>query len=263
MRDEAALAEAAVGHREPSPMLNALAWLTATTAASSWTVIEPPQSRVDYLCTSSVQKEWRAQVGRRGELRFAPRTGAGQGEPELVWAIGKRGRLIGNNRGLAGGSLDWLPAGGGPRQKLLDITPIGFAQYRGDIFVAAGLSHRIEGDGSIYRLRARDNGRWQIDRVLDLQEAPLGTYAREGEWTLVTAIGVTHLDLRTLQARRLHTNLNWWQLGPSSIVGHKDRWYIGARRGVVRLTPDVDGYREQWMVPSDCRSFTGDCQCAP
>lgn len=241
-------------------MLTGIA-LVAASAASSWTVIDAPRPGIEWQCTSMVKQQWTTRV-TGGNLQFSPRTAAAKNR-DLVWAIGKRGVLVGRNRGLAGGTLEWVTDSGRQRHTLLDISPIAFAEHRGDIFVAAGLSHRVLGDGSIYRLRSRSGGQWQIEKVMDLEEAPLGAYARNGSWYLVTVLGVTRLDLATLETTRVHRNMYWWHLDPASIVEHRDRWYIGARRGVIRLTRDGAGYREQWMVPSDCKTFVGDCECSP
>jgi hypothetical protein len=240
-------------------MLTGIA-LIAASAASSWTVIDPPQPGLSWHCTSMVQQQWSARV-TGDKLLFSPRVPEAKNR-DLVWSIGKRGQLVGRNRGLAGGALEWVTDAGKQRRTLLDINPVAFAEHRGDIFDAAGQSHRVLGDGSIYRLRSGGGRDWQIEKVLDLEEAPLAAYARNGSWFLVTVMGVTRLDLHTLETTRLHRNMQWWQLDPSSIVEHRGRWYIGARRGVIRLTRDSQGYREQWMVPSDCKTFAGDCECS-
>ncbi|UHQ22141.1 hypothetical protein LVB77_15925 [Lysobacter sp. 5GHs7-4] len=229
-------------------------------ASSSWAVIDPPQSGVEWHCTSMVQRQWSARVSG-GQLTFTPHE-SGAKIRDLVWAIGKRGQLVGRNHGLAGGSLEWVTDAGRQRRTLLDSKPVAFAHHRGDIFVASDLSDRAAGGGAIYRLRARDTGQWQIEQVLKLDEAPLAGYTRGGSLYLVSVMGVNRLDLRTLQTARLHRNMQWWRLMPSSIVEHRGRWYIGAVRGVIRLTPDTEGYREQWVVPASCKTFAGDCECA-
>lgn len=238
-------------------MLTGIA-LIAATAASSWTVVDPPRAELDWHCSSLAPQEWRARVSG-DKLMFSPRAQDGR-NGDLVWSVGKRGQLVGRNQGLRGGSVDWVTDGGRQRRTLLDINPVAFAQHRGDIYVV-GVSNRTLRDGTIHRLRS-EGGRWQVEQVLRLDEPPLAAYARNGSWYLVTVIGVTRLDMQTLAATQLHRNMQWWRLNPSSIVGHRGRWYIGARRGVLRLTPDSEGYREQWMVPSECKTFVGDCACS-
>lgn len=240
-------------------MLTGIA-LVAAAAASSWTVVAPARTELDWHCTSMAQQEWGARVAG-DKLMFAPRAQDAK-NGDLVWSVGKRGRLVGRNQGMLGGSVEWVSDGGRQRRTLLDVNPIGFAQHRGDVYVV-GLSNRTFRDGSIHRLRSVDGKGWQVEQVLRLEEPPLAAYARGGSWYLLTVVGVTRLDLQTMQATRLHNNMQWWRVNPSSIVEHRGRWYIGARRGVIRLTRDSEGYREQWMVPSECKTYAGDCQCSP
>lgn len=241
-------------------MLTAIV-LAAAGASNSFVVIDPPPPGADWSCTSMIQRQWNPRVSA-GQLMFSSQDWSTR-RRDLVWAIGKRGHLVGRSHGLAGGSLEWVTNEGRQRRTLLELNPVAFAQHRGDIYVAGDRAYNAVEGGVIYRLRSRSGGQWQIEPVLKLDEAPLTGHAQGPGWYLVTGRGVIRLNLETLEVTRLHRNNQWWQLAPSSIVEHRGRWYIGAVRGVVRLTPDSDGYREQWIVPSDCKTFVGDCKCSP
>lgn len=241
-----------------------LAWSLAVVAAAvppstTWKAIAPPASAVEWRCANTSGHDWSVRTTPRGDLLFAA---APVQRAELVWPLPGGGRLVGTNKGESGGAIEWVSDSGAQRLELLRTNPVAFAQYRGDIYIATGPSNPATDRGEIYRMHRQAPLSWQIDKVLDLGEAPGAALADADQWTLVTGSGVTRVDLRTLATTRLHTNPHWSQVHPTSIVLRHGRWYIGARSAVIRLSPFNDAYREEWMVPPACAAAsTAACHC--
>lgn len=238
-------------------MWSGMVWMLLAVSASAWKAVPPPSTDAQWRCAGASTQDWQVQHGLRGEVLFAHAPGA---EATLSFRMPDGGRLVGTGHGASGGAVDWVSDTGDQRVRLLDAAPVAFTAYRGDVYIASGRSHAGPGQGQIHRLHRQGPGRWQIDKVLDLGEAPGAALARDETWTLVTATGMVNVDLRTLELTRVHGNPSWWQVDPASIAQRDGRWYIGARSAVIRLTPLGEGWREEWMLPPDCAAGDG-CRC--
>lgn len=238
-------------------MWSTVAWMLFAASAPTWKPVAPPATDAQWQCANASAHDWRVQAGSRGELLFSPASG---GEATLSFRMPDGGRLVRTDHGQAGGSVDWVSDAGDQRLQLLDTDPVAFTSYRGDVYIASGPSHAGVGQGQIHRMRKQGHGRWQIEKVLDLGEAPGAAAARNETWTLVTGTGVVSVDLRTLALTRVHTNRQWSQVAPRSLGQRDGRWFVGARSAVIRLTPVGDGWREEWLVPPDCAARHA-CPC--
>jgi hypothetical protein len=239
-------------------MGSGLAWWLLVVSASAWKAVAPPATDAQWQCANASAQEWRVQAGTRGELLFAHAPG---GIAALSFRMPDGGRLVGTDRGEFGGSVDWVSDAGDQRLQLLETNPVAFTLYRGDVYIASGLSHLGVEYGTIHRLHRQGPGRWQIDKVLDLGEAPGAALAKNETWTLATGTGVVNVDLRTLALTRVHTNRQWGQVHPTSLQQREGRWFVGARSAVIRLTPTGDGWREEWLLPPDCAARQA-CRCS-
>lgn len=240
-----------------------IAWVVLATASvtssANWNVTAPPANATQWRCATQSHSDWTVATGARGELLFATTPAH---PPELSQPLPGGGRLVGTRKGEWGGTVEWVSDSGAQRVELLHKPAVAFATFRGDVFIASGPDMFGE-RGEIHRMVRRGATRWQIDKVLDLQEVPAAALLEAGTWTLVTNRGVVRVDLRTLATSRLHTNLQWGQVAPGSVVHRQGRWYIGARSAVIRLSPFNSGYREDWMVPPSCAATPpgGACAC--
>lgn len=227
--------------------------------SSAWKTTAPPGNDAQWRCANHARNEWRVQTDARGGLLFAAPPAR---RPEFSLRLPGGGRLVGIDKGEFGGSVDWVSDSGRERLQLLQTNPVAFTQYRGDVYIASGLSHLGDEYGEVYRMHRLSPTRWQIDKVLDIDEAPTAALAESEVWTLVTTHGVMRVDLRSFTATRMHVNARWGSVYPNSVVHRQGRWYIGARGAVMRLSPSGDAYREEWMVPPDCAAATADfCRC--
>ncbi len=231
--------------------------LALAVSSTAWTVVAPPATQAQWSCANASPEQWRVQRDARGELVFAR---APAQTPQIVFAMPDGGQLVGTDHGEFGGSVEWVSDAGDQRLRLLDANPVAFTAWRGDIYIASGLSHLGLEHGEVYRMRQQGRGRWQIDKVLDLGEAPSAAAAEGDAWTLATGTGLVRVDLRTLALTRVHTNPQWWQVHPISIARREGRWFVGARSAVIRLSPLGEGWREDWMVPTACAAVRG-CGC--
>lgn len=227
-------------------------------SSSAWAPVAPPATAAQWSCANASPQEWRVQRGAHGELVFAP---ASARAPDLVWRMPDGGRLVGSNQGEFGGSVDWVSDAGDQRVRLLEANAVAFTAWRGDIYIASGLSHLGLEHGEIHRMRQQGRGRWQIDKVLDLEQAPSAAMAKDEAWTLVTGTGLLRVDLRSLAIARVHENPQWWQVYPTSLLQRDGRWFIGARSAVIRLSPVGEGWREEWMLPPGCAAADRICGC--
>lgn len=227
--------------------------------AGAWKASAPPGNEAQWRCANHARNEWRVQTDGRGEVLFAA---ASARRPEFSLRLPGGGRLVGIDKDEFGGSVDWVSDSGKERLQLLQTNPVAFTQYRGDVYIASGPSHLGAEYGHVHRMHRLSPTRWQIDKVLDLDEAPVAALAESEVWTLVTTQGVLRVDLRSFTATRMHVNPRWGSVYPNSVVHRHGRWYIGARGAVVRLSPSGDAYREEWMVPPGCGMAAADyCHC--
>ncbi|GAA5069902.1 hypothetical protein [Lysobacter panacisoli] len=231
----------------------------SVTPSTHWNVTAPPANAAEWRCANESRSDWTVGMGARGELLFATTPAH---PPELSQPLPGGGRLVGTNKGEWGGTVAWVSDSGAQRVELLNKPVVAFAAFRGEVFIASG-SNMYGERGEIHRMHRRGATRWQIDKVLDLAEVPSAALLEADTWTLVTNRGVVRVDLRTLATSRLHTNLQWGQVHPGSVVHRQGRWFIGARSAVIRLSPFNGSYREEWMVPPSCATTTpaGTCHC--
>lgn len=242
-------------------MTGALAWSVAFATATgappnAWKAVAPPANEREWTCASQSTTDWTVRTGSHGELLFAS---DGARHPDVSMAVPGGGRLVGSYRGESVGAVEWVSDSGRERVELLRANAVAFTQYRGDVYIATGQARNDRGE--IYRMHRQGATRWQIDKALDLGEAPGAAVAQDSTWTLVTGTGMTQVDLRTLAATRMHTNRQWGQVYPASLVRRQGRWYIGARSAVIRLSPSATAWREEWMVPPACAKPSAGCGC--
>lgn len=175
------------------------------------------------------------------------------------------GWLVGFDGGEFDGGLWWFAPDGKSRVRLSDANVHGFAAVAGRTFAVTGLAHGPYNDGTVVEI-VREHGTWRSVPFANLPTAPdTATAEPPGSLLVLTDAGLVRVDAKG--RTRLLVKTNYSGLYPSSMVRLDDgTLYIGMRRFVVRLTPAGDGYREDWLLPSDSRRFRmneSECECLP
>jgi hypothetical protein len=156
------------------------------------------------------------------------------------------GRLGADNHGEFGGSIWWEPAGA-PKVILARGNLNAFQRFGPHILGLEG----VQRSGRILSF-ARRAGRWLVDTLVSLQEAP---YASTVLWP-DTIIAATHSGIVMISGRSVRRAFGsrvWYLTYPNSVV--RDRSgvvYVGMLSAVSRLTPTGGGFQEDWLVPASC-----------
>ncbi|MCX7041697.1 MAG: hypothetical protein NT117_03205 [Gammaproteobacteria bacterium] len=241
-----------------STVPNATVVRQATRAPGGWAVIAPAQGS-GWQCANRSDQEWAVADAADG-VRVSPYQASG--DARLVLPDGE---LRGVNQGEFGGSLVWVGKDSRRVTVSTQVNPVALIRRGDDVFVASGLAHLGLASGAVLRLRRSNRGAWQVEKVMDLGEAPYaGVRVDDRTWVIVTSGGVTRIDLSTLAQKRIYQNRNWAMIYPNSIRPLDKAWLIGARRAVLRLAPAGQGYSESWLVPASCKQQLGPgCACQP
>ena len=188
------------------------------------------------------------------------------------------GQLVGSDMGEFGGSIWWRrPDGHHDTLRVQGRDTSGFHAdnlhrfilHRGAVYALVGLAHLTLNEGELLLL-SRDGTRWSARQLLSLGGAPRAVTRLGNDTILILttdSLLSVGLDPARPTRRALHGNGTWSYTYPSSMI--QDRAgliYIGMRGAVVRLTPAERGYKEDWLVPAQCRRRVpvgdwGPCRC--
>jgi len=230
-----------------------------------WASVSPPTTDQDWRCANYSPDEWRVETGPDDVVLIspAPRRGA-------ITLETTGGRLIGTNHGEFGGTVEWQHSRSSRRSLIINDNPVAFVASEHGIILVAGLAHLGVRRGHLLKLSRSGDESWLASEVLDLGTAPNAAQLVEKDRLLIaTTTGVALVDLRTMSKKVLYENPQWYLLYGGSIVQSKSGQIIlGKRRAVVSLTAVDSTYREEWWVPSTCRTLRRSsgpldpCECA-
>lgn len=225
---------------------------------SGWTVIGLPEGD-GWQCANRAEQEWTIAASSTTTARVTPLVPEPSLETRLELADGV---LVGTNHGEFGGKIEWRPRDLPARLVIDRVNPVAMIQRGDDVLIATGLAHMTLDAGEILRLSRAEGGDWVASKALDLGEAPnAATRLDDRTWVILTTKGVSRVDLDSLKSKVIHRNRNWWWIYGNSIVPVGDAWVIGARRAVIRLSPNGDEFVEEWLVPKSCALVGSDCRC--
>jgi hypothetical protein len=167
--------------------------------------------------------------------------------------------LVGVNRGEFGGAIEWHGDGTKTVAIVAADNPVAFIARRAHVFVFAGLAHLAIDEGHVLELTETNGGKWSFKTILDLGSAPNAVLSlASGEVVVLTTTGLVSVDLNKMVIWRLFQNSRWGYLYANSIAQLSGSVFVGARRAVIRLRPDKQGYVEEWWVDSKCPRMVGD-----
>ncbi|SFR85600.1 hypothetical protein SAMN05216570_0036 [Dyella sp. OK004] len=230
----------------------------ASQTPKGWVAIDQPNTDTGWRCANYSRQEWAVAGDLQHGIQVTPHKQTQQITLELT-----DGTLVGTNHGEFGGAIQWIGRNSPSQVIAPSAHPVAMTTRGSDVFVATGLAHMTLNTGNIIKLHHTKDGSWQTSKVMDLGEAPnAGVRIDDNTWVLLTTNGVTKIDLAKLTKEQIYRNSNWWKLYGNSIQQLGNSWIIGARRAVIRLTPNSNSYAEKWLVPDTCRNLSGpSCDC--
>lgn len=176
------------------------------------------------------------------------------------------GWLVGLDVGEFGGGLWWFGSDGKDNKKLSSENIVGFVNTSTGILALAGLAHLSLHDGKILKIVGDTRTGRKVETLVSLGSAPR-TFVSESPDTLLVLTTDSLIRVKTSGAVEKLSSTKYQQLYansmvllPSGIV------YFGMRHFVTRWTPTNEGYKEEWLVPSNCTQFKErdfDCICVP
>ncbi len=228
----------------PSSKVNPALWECAG-RGGSWVVSEPQSSMTikeldldseEQVVVPPQLKLTKEMVGKKSLLRTAS------------------GWLIGFDAGEFGGGLWWFSEDGSESTKLLSNNVHSIYETPDGIFVLAGLAHLSLDSGEIQQFietTEKVTLRW----VANLGGSPeASTLAPDGQIVIASMRSVVRVD----HGGKVHTLYKSGEdlTYPTSVVvdGNGDI-FVAMRFFILRLIPDEDAYRSQWLMPKRCRTF--------
>jgi hypothetical protein len=173
------------------------------------------------------------------------------------------GLLIGFDGGEFGGGLWWSNNDGSKVSKLMDAPVKSLMATSDGVFVFTGIAHMGLDNGKVWVLRNAS-----VDPnpalLIELNGAPqVITKGSNRSFLVATTQGVMRVSPEGKTEILMMAPFQF--LYPGSIVETPDHQiYIGMRLFVVHLSPERNGYTQQWLVKSECREtrIDGyDCVC--
>jgi hypothetical protein len=258
---------------EPVYMLIHALLLTTAAAASplveiydpqqppkGWVVINQPGNEAAWSCANYAEHDWAVAGKSNKAVGISPYAYSNK-----IRLAMPDGELIGTNHGEFGGKIEWAGRDATRQVVVPDKNPVAFAVRGDDVFVATGLAHLSSNVGEIIKLNRARGGAWQASTVMDLGHAPTAGFQVDNDvWMVLTTNGITKVNLSKGTKEPIYRNKNWPWLSTNSMQPAGNGWLVGARRAVISVTPSGNGYREEWLVPSSCKTLRKpDCKCKP
>lgn len=175
------------------------------------------------------------------------------------------GWLVCHDHGEFGGWLYWYSEDGEKSYEVAEGAWVNsFFRFGGRLFAASGLSHLSADSGTVFEL-AKVGGRWQAVKAIQLaQEAHLAAPMTDTSFVVVCTATLAEVSLDG-SVRYLYGVVNvdmlggdiwgrkasWMCYGPSSVVVHAGKVWIGTTFGVVVVTLRGWDSTEQWLVPGE------------
>ena len=163
-----------------------------------------------------------------------------------------RGFLVGFDAGEHGGALWWFGANGERRQRLAEENVIGFTDLGGVPVAITG--HALTGisRGKVIRLSPDGSDAWRVAAWIDLGGASQ-TFVSESPETMLVLTTSGLVRVTACGDMSLLAPAHYDVLYPTSmVVDDAGVVTIGMRHFATRWIPSARGYREEWLVRTDC-----------
>ena len=175
------------------------------------------------------------------------------------------GWLLGFDGGEFGGGLWWSNEDGSQSSRILNENVKGILSTSKGALVLVGLAHIDLDVGRVFMIPDSAKPK-EIRPLVSLDGAPQAFVIESPTTVLVTTThGVSRVNFSGSLEVLAHAPFSL--LYANSMVITADKViYAGMRLFVVRFLPGASGYREQWLVRSDCQHFEirgQSCSCAP
>jgi hypothetical protein len=272
------------------PAIALLLGLGASSTPAGFVELPGRPSRADFNCANYSRTAWTVSVSN-GRLSVDPHRGTEVEDP-LPFTYERSGDragsrrvvqvddgwLVGFDAGEFGGGLWWFdrtgehslrvrPPSNAPANKE-DVFRAenvqGFARLGGEVLVFMGLDHLGGRSGRIFSTTHASG--WALRPFAVLDASP-SAWVIDGQRLLVFTESGLWEALPENRTRRVHPLDDIGYLYANSMVQDADgAVYAGMRRYVLRLRPSPPGWRETWLVPSDCvqgQVVELECRCRP
>ena len=142
-----------------------------------------------------------------------------------------------------------------------DENVVGLVSLKGQPVALVGLDHQAIGPGKVLGINEASS-RVKVDILAWIYGQPRAWASHDDSLLVATVRGLYRISPpRYEQMTVLHLD----GLGPTSVVAlESSEIFIGMSLFVLRLIPEGEHYREQWLMPTDCRRYEvtdSDCLC--
>ena len=231
-----------------------------------WVVLPGAPDAQTLHCGNLSRKEWTV---RRGEheveislaqrrpvddalpFALAGKVREGLGGTRRVKAV-DGGFLVGFDAGEHIGALWWFGQTADRRLRLADENILGFAELGGVPVAITGLTRLGMSHGRVMRFGRDSEGAWRVAAWVDLGGASQ-TYVSESSETMLVLTTGGLLRITACGDMSMIAPAHYDVLYPSSMaVDDAGVVTIGMRHFTTRWIPSAAGYREEWLVRTDC-----------
>lgn len=163
----------------------------------------------------------------------------------------REGWLVGFRQGEFGGSLWFVAASGARAKQVLRANVRQMTRVWGRVLVATDLLGDGFRGGALYELGEAG----EIRHRAELPVAPAYWLQEPAETILLLGDDGLYRMTSDLALEGLYSG-DLGSFSPNSMVESTGgEIYVGLNFFILRLTPDGDGYRAQWLVKPECRNF--------
>lgn len=172
------------------------------------------------------------------------------------------GWLVGYDAGEWGGKIWWRSAHG-EEEEIAEDNLFAFIRSQDEVLALTGLAHLHVNEGALFRLVQDEVGTWKREHLMDLPSAPAALTVLPGD-TLLLATGKGLVELKAPGHQMILHENDMWGLAETIVSDRAGVVYVGLRSVIARLFPTKNGYREEWLVPTQCRNGVEEsygCKC--
>ncbi len=164
------------------------------------------------------------------------------------------GWLAGFDGGEFGGGLWWFSRDGSKSIKLLSDNVHAIYQTKAGILILVGLDHMGLNYGNVYKFKDAPD---EVDTslVAKLDGSPEASTVETGGNVI---IATPHSVLRVGndgKVNEIYKSGEYLTYPTSAALGINGIIYVAMRFFVLRLVPQGSGYKAEWLMPEQCRSF--------
>jgi len=163
------------------------------------------------------------------------------------------GWLLGYDAGEFGGALWWFDVDGSHRKKLAEDNVAGFADSSLGALALVGLAHMGTDYGKVLLVREGKQGNRQVDTISDLGSAPTAFAMESGDSLIVATYDKIVRVLVPGGVEQILAPKDGLPYPNSLTLSKAGVIHVGMRHFVLRLSPAIQGFKDEWLVPSDCK----------